>query len=530
VAQIASLNIDPTFNSLAKTLELNNEKARSLIAQGRLYEYIDQRTKALVAGQDLAAKGFAGVVSNVQEFFEVLTQKAGEPILDAILKPLNELFARLQAIQPQVNEFFTSVATFVVGIAEKLQEAGSILAEALQPLGEALGSVLKAGGESLGGILNSLADAFVATATAIAPLLSVIGELAKVFASFAGSDIGRLIIQIGLLVAIVAPLVPTILAVVGAVSSAVGAITAVSAALPLLIGLLAPTAGGLGAVALSAALAAAPLVALAAALALVVAGFEAVKLAAVNDAIETLSESTNNLADESLNYAQRLKALNDIEKNGGKLTEEQIALRKQLLALASGTKQSIEQQIADLKALQPANQEQANALKVQIALLEQRAKLLTGQQGIGLGNRALQDLGKTKDLIDQSLKGAQTDLLNPAKAEDAAKRVQEFTQTALDAGRITREEAVKNLEALQNNQGLELKTRLAAQKALTDLIKPKPKRKRSRLKSRRDASARLKAIANSQPLKLKNLISSLRTRKLQLSESLKLQVDVTRHA
>ncbi|MBW4469289.1 MAG: hypothetical protein KME45_03395 [Stenomitos rutilans HA7619-LM2] len=470
IAQIANLQIDPTFNTLAKTLELNNEKARSLIAQGRLYEYIDQRTKALVAGQELAARGFAGLTSNVQEVFEVVTQKAGAPILDAILEPLNRILISLQKAQPELEKLLTSVADFAVGISEKVQTAGSILVKALQPLGEALGSVLKAGGESLGGILNSLADAFVATATAIAPLLSIVGELAKVFASFASTDIGRLLLQIGLLAAIVAPLVPTILAVVAVVSSAVGAITAVSTALPLLIGLLTPTAAGLGAVALSAALAAAPLVALAAALALIVTGFEAVKLAAVNDAIETLSESTNRLADESLNYAQRLKSLNDIEKNGGKLTEEQIALKKQLLSLTAGTKQSIEQQIADLKALQPANQEQANALKVQIALLEQRAKLLSGQANVGLGNRALQDLGKTKDLIDQSLKGAQTDLLNPAKAEDAAKRVQEFTQTALDAGRITRSEAAKNLEALQNNQGLELKTRLSAQKALTDLL------------------------------------------------------------
>ncbi|GAC1466543.1 MAG: hypothetical protein NVSMB70_12150 [Chamaesiphon sp.] len=49
------------YNQLAKSLNINNERVRSLVAQNKLYDYISQKTEPLVKGQALAAQTFNGV-------------------------------------------------------------------------------------------------------------------------------------------------------------------------------------------------------------------------------------------------------------------------------------------------------------------------------------------------------------------------------------------------------------------------------------------------------------------------------------
>lgn len=84
---------------LARSLGLTNEevtKAKSS-ADG-LVAFLQKRLAAFTAGQSLAAKGFAGITSNIQEFSEELKRAFGRGFLAPLLDGLTVLYQRLQLV------------------------------------------------------------------------------------------------------------------------------------------------------------------------------------------------------------------------------------------------------------------------------------------------------------------------------------------------------------------------------------------------------------------------------------------------
>lgn len=84
---------------LARSLGLTNEevsKAKSS-AEG-LVEFLKRRLGAFTAGQSLAAKGFAGITSNLEEFSQEVKRSFGKGMLDPLLEGLTVLYERLQLI------------------------------------------------------------------------------------------------------------------------------------------------------------------------------------------------------------------------------------------------------------------------------------------------------------------------------------------------------------------------------------------------------------------------------------------------
>jgi hypothetical protein len=84
---------------LARSLGLTNEevvKAKNS-AEG-LVEFLKRRLGSFTAGQSLAAKGFAGITSNIQEFAEEVKRSFGKGMLDPLLEGLTVLYQRLQLI------------------------------------------------------------------------------------------------------------------------------------------------------------------------------------------------------------------------------------------------------------------------------------------------------------------------------------------------------------------------------------------------------------------------------------------------
>lgn len=84
---------------LARSLGLTNEevtKAKSS-ADG-LVAFLQKRLAAFTAGQSLAAKGFAGITSNIQEFSEELKRAFGKGFLAPLLDGLTVLYQRLQLV------------------------------------------------------------------------------------------------------------------------------------------------------------------------------------------------------------------------------------------------------------------------------------------------------------------------------------------------------------------------------------------------------------------------------------------------
>lgn len=103
---------------LARSLGLTNEevtKAKSS-AEG-LVAFLQKRLAAFTAGQSLAAKGFAGITSNIQEFGEELKRAFGKGFLAPLLDGLTVLYQRLQLIFKPA-----------LGIADALGKTGGAIA------------------------------------------------------------------------------------------------------------------------------------------------------------------------------------------------------------------------------------------------------------------------------------------------------------------------------------------------------------------------------------------------------------------
>jgi hypothetical protein len=96
---------DITVDSyLAKALGITNEDiAKAKTATGGVVKFLEERLAAAVAGQRIAAEGFSGVVSNIKDLSELVSQNFGAGLLDPLLDSLTKVFDFLFSIR---NEIF----------------------------------------------------------------------------------------------------------------------------------------------------------------------------------------------------------------------------------------------------------------------------------------------------------------------------------------------------------------------------------------------------------------------------------------
>lgn len=96
-------------------------KAKSEV--GGVVKFLEERLAASVAGQRIAAQGFAGVVSNLQDLGELIDQNFGLGLLQPLLNSLTAVFETLFRIRTQIfdiaskaGETIGRVGTLVVGL------------------------------------------------------------------------------------------------------------------------------------------------------------------------------------------------------------------------------------------------------------------------------------------------------------------------------------------------------------------------------------------------------------------------------
>jgi murein DD-endopeptidase MepM/ murein hydrolase activator NlpD len=92
-----------TDSYLAKALGITNEdveKAKSQV--GGVTKFLEERLAAAVAGQKIAAQGFAGVVSNIKDLYELIGQRFGANLLDPLLNALASVFENLFRVKDQL--------------------------------------------------------------------------------------------------------------------------------------------------------------------------------------------------------------------------------------------------------------------------------------------------------------------------------------------------------------------------------------------------------------------------------------------
>lgn len=85
---------DVTVDSyLAKALGITNEEIQKAKTEtDGVVGYLNDKLAAAVAGQAIAAKGLAGVLSNIRDIYELIAQAIGEPLLDPIVSAVGSIY------------------------------------------------------------------------------------------------------------------------------------------------------------------------------------------------------------------------------------------------------------------------------------------------------------------------------------------------------------------------------------------------------------------------------------------------------
>lgn len=88
---------------LAKSLGIGSQDiARAKTEVGGVVKFLEERLAASVAGQKIAAQGFAGVLSNISDLGELIGQNFGRGLLDPLLAGLTAVFESLFRIRQQI--------------------------------------------------------------------------------------------------------------------------------------------------------------------------------------------------------------------------------------------------------------------------------------------------------------------------------------------------------------------------------------------------------------------------------------------
>lgn len=164
---------------LAKALGITNEDvAKAKTQAGGVVKFLEERLAAAVAGQRIAAQGFAGVVSNIKDLSELVNQRFGAGLLDPLLGGLTKIF-----------DFLFKIREEVFAISEGMGRGlGQLLSTNLTAItgGSALFGQLGAGAEGFAASLaKSVQSAFASLQAnanqVIAPIRNLLEELTKSF-------------------------------------------------------------------------------------------------------------------------------------------------------------------------------------------------------------------------------------------------------------------------------------------------------------------------------------------------------------
>ena len=166
-----------TDSYLAKALGITNEDVTKAKTQaGGVVKFLEERLAAAVAGQRIAAQGFAGVVSNIKDLIELVSQRFGAGLLDPLLGGLTKIFDFLFKIREEV---FAIASGMGRGLGQLLSTNLTILGG-----GSALFGQIGAGAEGFAASLaESVKKAFVSLQSdanaVIAPVRNLLEEVTK---------------------------------------------------------------------------------------------------------------------------------------------------------------------------------------------------------------------------------------------------------------------------------------------------------------------------------------------------------------
>lgn len=496
-----------TYNQLAKSLGITNEIVRQKAAEGKLYEFIQTKTEALREAQGLAAQSFAGVTSNLKEIVQLTTQAAGAPLLDLLLKELNQFYEFIKEKQEALQNFSVAAVTAILDVVNPIITA-------LQPAIDSLGAALGNTAVALLAAFQNLTPIFIQVGTAIAAIVVEASQLVVVFSEFLKvigdllSPTTALALAVGALAIATALYRTELLALIA--TNVVGFFTNFASNIALLgsamegmkleiIGgrflalskaittaMSAAKAGGfagliaeLGPLAIAAAAVAAPLIAIAGAIALTGLVKYTQDLRVSNDELEQFGQQTNKVGEDSIALAFKLKNAknksDEAKKSGVALTKEELEANKKLLSQGKGQVEAIDSEIDSLKKLKVVGDEGRANQASQIKQLEKLKETLGGlSSDVTFDNKPLVERGNEFEQLTNRIKAYKKTVDSPvdqAKFDEASKGIIPLIKEAVEAGTISATQAEDQLNQLASDRRADFETQKLAIDAITKVRK-----------------------------------------------------------
>ena len=241
-----------------------------------------------------------------------------------------------------------------------------------------------------------------------------------------------------------------------------------------------------------------------------------------SDALNILAASTDRIAQSSINTGSALKALNDIQAKGGKLTAEQTAEKKRLNQAAQNEVAQIGEQIKALKELSISDADNSGQRQAQIKSLEAtRDALSKNTEGITFAGKEAIKLGTTYEQVAKKAKAAFDDIKNqgggdPEQLKGAFKDAIALTQQQVELGQLSAAEGEKRLGDIANNTRAEAGLQEEAQKTITTIRKEELDRQTSDLAAQTAKVEALQASGKLAPIEAAQQITALKKQQLDL--------------
>ena len=233
--------------------------------------------------------------------------------------------------------------------------------------------------------------------------------------------------------------------------------------------------------------------------------------------LDDLGKITNDISDNALKNAGKLKKLAEAAASGG-LSDKQKQESKDLIF---GTKQQIkliDDQIDVTKKLKQeqagkgADTEQLATFDKQVEQLETAKKSASKYaDAVTIASQAVADLGTTTEQLAEKVKAAKgiidSGVGDPTKFKESAKLLGDLIHKQVELGVISADEGAKTLAKLQNNTKLDYEAQLAAKEAIVKLYQSRfakiDELKSTGQLSNGDAEKELEGVRSNTELQLK---------------------------
>ncbi len=164
---------------IAKGLGITKDQFAQAQAQGRAIDLVLERLEAYKVANAEAAKSISGITSNIQDFFELVTRRAGEQALAPIVEGLGEIESFLKDNQAAVEQGLAVAVGQLVELFLELYQAVKDVAVVLQPsfeifrsqFGDAVGNTVE-GFKGLAQATQAIAKSITAAITPLNKFLS----------------------------------------------------------------------------------------------------------------------------------------------------------------------------------------------------------------------------------------------------------------------------------------------------------------------------------------------------------------------